>query len=58
MDSLRKELHLQLTEKEAEITELGKHIQTYEQKIQEINAGSKSLNPSRPASKKSMSSMR
>jgi uncharacterized protein len=38
IEDLRKELHLQLNEKEKEITDLGKSITTHEQKIQEINA--------------------
>ena len=38
IEDLRKELHVQLTEKEGEITELGKNITTLEQKIQDINA--------------------
>lgn len=36
IESLRQELHLQLTEKEKESEALGKQIQTFEQKIQEI----------------------
>ena len=43
IEDLRKELHLQLTDKEVEITELGKNIQSYEQKIQEVNAKTKKL---------------
>ena len=35
---LRRELHLQITDKESEIEELGKNIQTLEQKIQEVIA--------------------
>ncbi len=38
IEDLRKELHLQLSEKESEITDLGKNITTLEHKIQEINA--------------------
>lgn len=40
---LRKELHLQITDKETEIEELGKNIQTLEQKIQDVNAKIKKL---------------
>jgi uncharacterized protein len=40
---LRKELHLQTQDKEAEIEELGKNIQALEQKIQEVNAKIKKL---------------
>jgi len=43
IEDLRKELHLQLTEKETEITELSKNVTTLEQKIQEINAKIKRL---------------
>jgi predicted nucleic acid-binding Zn-ribbon protein len=43
IEDLRKELHLQLTDKEKEIVELGKAITNYEQKIQEINAKIKRL---------------
>lgn len=43
IEDLRKELHLQLTDKEKEIVELGKSITAYEQKIQEINAKIKRL---------------
>lgn len=52
IEALRTELHLQLTEKEKEITELGKHIQTYEQKIQDINAKSKKLESQQTSIKK------
>ncbi len=52
IESLRKELHLQLTEKEQEITELGKHIQTYEQKIQDVNAKVKKLESQQTSIKK------
>src|SRR6266404_5705735 len=43
IEELRKELHLQLTEKEQEITDLGKTISTFEQKIQEVSAKTKRL---------------
>lgn len=43
IEELRKELYLQTTEKETEIEELGKSIQTLEQKIQDINAKIKKL---------------
>ena len=43
IDALRKELHLQQTDKEQEIEELGKHVQAFEQKIQDINAKAKNL---------------
>ncbi len=38
LEELRRELHLQTTDKEAEIEVLGKNIQVLEEKIQEINA--------------------
>ncbi len=43
IEDLRKELHQQTTLKESEIEDLGKNIQTLEQKIQEINARLKKL---------------
>lgn len=43
IEELRRELHLQLSEKENEIGELGKHTSALEQKIQEINAKLKKL---------------
>src|SRR5689334_8571115 len=43
IEDLRKELHLQTTDKEAEIEELGKNIQTLEGKILEINTRIKKL---------------
>lgn len=43
IEDLRKELHLQTQDKEAEIEELGKNIQALEQKIQEVNAKIKKL---------------
>lgn len=52
IESLRKELHLQLTDKEKEIGELGKSIQTLEQKIQEIIAKIKKLETQQSSIKK------
>lgn len=43
IEDLRKELKLQMTAKEQEVEGLGKTIQTYEQKIQEINTKIKRL---------------
>src|SRR5579862_7702127 len=43
IEDLRKELRQQLVDKQVEIEEHGKSIQTLEQKIQEINARSKKL---------------
>ena len=43
IEELRKELHLQTSLKESEIEELGKNIQTLEQKIQDVNAKIKKL---------------
>ena len=43
IEELRKELHQQTTIKESEIEELGKNIQSLEQKIQEVNAKIKKL---------------
>ena len=50
--SLRKELHLQLTEKEAGIETLGKQIQAYEQKIQDISTKMKHLESQQGSIKK------
>jgi predicted nucleic acid-binding Zn-ribbon protein len=52
IDALRKELHQQLTDKEQEITELGKTIQSYEQKIQEITTKVKKLEAQQNSIKK------
>lgn len=52
IESLRKELHLQLTDKENEIVELGKSIHTYEQKIQDIVAKLKKLETQQSSIKK------
>lgn len=52
IEALRKELRLQLTEKEAGIEALGKQIQTYEQKIQEISAKMKQLESQQSSIKK------
>lgn len=49
---LRKELHLQLTEKEQEITELSKNITTFETKIQDIVARYKRLESQQGSVKK------
>lgn len=43
IEALRKELHLQLTEKEKELQELGTQVQIFEQKIQENLAKTKKL---------------
>jgi uncharacterized protein len=43
IEELRKELHAQTHDKEAEIEELGKNIQSLEHKIQEVNAKIKKL---------------
>ncbi len=43
IEDLRKELKLQLTDKQSEIEELGKSVQALELKIQEVNAKSKKL---------------
>jgi uncharacterized protein len=43
IDALRKELHQQLNDKEQEITDLGKTIQSHEQKIHEISTKIKRL---------------
>ena len=50
--ALRKELHQQLTEKEAGIETLGKQILTYEQKIQEISTKMKQLESQQSSIKK------
>src|SRR5579872_1764970 len=52
IEELRKELRLQFTEKEKEIGELGKSIQAYEQKIQEIAAKLKRLETQQNSIKK------
>ena len=52
IDTLRKELQEQLTEKEAGIDALGKQIQTYEQKIQEISSKMKQLEAQQSSIKK------
>ena len=57
IEALRKELQLQLTEKEQEDRRTRKEHPIFEQKIQEVNAKIKSLSPSRTALKKSKSSM-
>lgn len=52
IEELRKELHLQLTEKENEITELAKSISSFETKIQEMNAKIKRLEGQQSSIKK------
>lgn len=52
IEALRKELHQQLTLKEGEIVELGKNIQAYELKIQEISAKMKKLEGQQSSIKK------
>jgi len=52
IDSLRKELHQQLAAKEEEIGLLGKSIQTFEDKIAEINAKIKKLEGQQASIKK------
>lgn len=52
IESLRKELHEQLGVKETEITDLNKHIITFEQKIQEINDKIKKLESQQGSIKK------
>jgi predicted nucleic acid-binding Zn-ribbon protein len=52
IEDLRKELHQQLTDKEKEIAELGKTIQTHEAKIQEIVAKTKKLESQQNSVKK------
>ena len=52
IDSLRKELHEQMTEKEQEISELSKNVQTLEQKVQEIVAKLKKLETQQNSVKK------
>jgi len=49
---LRKELHAQTRNKEAEIESLGKNIQSLEQKIQEVNAKVKKLESQQSSIKK------
>jgi hypothetical protein len=52
IESLRKELHQQLTDKELEVTDLNKQIQAYELKIQEISAKMKKLESQQSSIKK------
>ncbi|MFS8564088.1 MAG: hypothetical protein LVR00_07165 [Rhabdochlamydiaceae bacterium] len=52
IDALRKELHQQLVEKETGIEALGKQIQVYEQKIQEIATKMKHLESQQSSIKK------
>ncbi len=52
IEELRKELHMQLKEKENEIAELGKNIAALELKIQEINAKIKRLESQQSSIKK------
>lgn len=52
IDALRKELHLQLTDKEQEITEINKAIQSHEQKVQDIAARIKKLESQQNSIKK------
>lgn len=52
IEDLRKELRQQLIDKQVEIEELGKNIQTLEQKIQEIVARSKKLEQQQSSVKK------
>ena len=52
IDTLRKELHQQLTEKENEIADIGKQTQNFEQKIQEITAKMKKLEAQQGSIKK------
>lgn len=52
IESLRKELNLQLTDKENEIVELGKSIHTFEQKIQDTVAKIKKLETQQSSIKK------
>ena len=52
IESLRKELHHQLTEKEADVTELNKQIQAYELKIQDISSKKKKLESQQSSIKK------
>lgn len=52
IEDLRKELHAQTREKESEIEELGKNIQTLEQKIQDVNARVKKLEGQQASIKK------
>lgn len=52
IESLRKELHEQLTDKEREVSELNKQIQAYELKIQEISGKMKKLESQQSSIKK------
>jgi len=52
IESLRKELHLQLTDKETEVADLSKQSQAHEQKIQEIVAKMKKLESQQGSIKK------
>jgi uncharacterized protein len=52
IESLRKELHEQLSEKGKEITELNKSVHSLEQKVQEINAKLKKLETQQSSVKK------
>lgn len=52
IEALRKELHLQLTDKETEIEEINKTVQTLEQKAQEIQTKAKKLESQQGSIKK------
>lgn len=52
IEALRKELHLQITDKENEVADLSKQIQVLEQKIQEIVAKAKKLEAQQSSVKK------
>jgi uncharacterized protein len=52
IESLRKELHQQLADKEKEIVELGKTIQSFEQKIQDVATKMKKLESQQSSVKK------
>ncbi|MBS0615011.1 MAG: hypothetical protein JSR58_00475 [Verrucomicrobia bacterium] len=52
IEALRKELHLQITDKENEVSDLSKQIQLLEQKIQEIVAKAKKLEAQQSSVKK------
>src|SRR6185503_16750420 len=52
IETLRKELHLQLTDKQKEIDSLGTQIQAYEHKIQDTNARIKKLESQQNSVKK------
>ncbi|MGH2638970.1 MAG: zinc ribbon domain regulatory protein CdsZ, partial [Rhabdochlamydiaceae bacterium] len=52
IEALRRELHEQLTEKEAEITDINKHILVFEQKIQEVADKVKKLESQQSSIKK------